>query len=102
MFDAFKLQLKLLIDRIPSQSMQSFTSAEVEILLDTTENTMAFSAFLLWLQGADLDIDKSFTITYEIGEDGRVIVPTKLNRYFTAEQCLELPLPNRKKINFYD
>lgn len=101
MFDAFTLQLKLIIDRIPSQSMQSFTSADVVMLLDTEENTINFSAFLLWLQGADLDIDKSFTITYEIGEDGRVIVPTKLNRYFTATQCLELPLPNRKKISYY-
>jgi hypothetical protein len=53
------------------------------------------------LQGADLDIDKSFTITYEIGDDGRIIVPTKLNRYFTAIQCLNLPLPNRKKFSYY-
>jgi hypothetical protein len=47
MFEAFQAQLKVIIDRIPSQSMQSFTSADIVMLLDTEENTINFSAFLL-------------------------------------------------------
>lgn len=102
MYEAFEMQLKVIIDRIPSQSMQSFTSADVAILLDTEENTEIMSSFLLWLQGADLDVDKSFTITYEISEDGRIIVPSKLNRYYNASQVLDLPLPDKRIFKFYN
>lgn len=102
MYEAFEMQLKVIIDRIPSQSMQSFTSADVAILLDTEENTEIMSSFLLWLQGADLDVDKSFTITYEISDDGRIIVPSKLSRYYKAAEVLELPLPDKRKFKFYD
>ena len=40
------MQLQIIIDRIPSQSMQSFTSADVVMLLDTEENAVVMSAFL--------------------------------------------------------
>jgi len=102
MYEAFEMQLKVIIDRIPSQSMQSFLSADVAMLFDTEENLMVMSYFLLWLQGADLDVDKSFTITYEVGDDGRVITPSKLDRYYTAEEIFNLPLPSNKKFKYYD
>ena len=100
MFEAFNLQLKLIIDRIPSQSMQSFTSADVVMLLDTKENALVMSAFLAWLQGSDYDVDKGFIMTYEISDDGRIITPSKLNRYYKASEVLDLPLPNRRRFEF--
>lgn len=49
-----------------------------------------------------MDVDKSFTITYEISDDGRIIVPSKLSRYYKAAEVLELPLPDKRKFKFYD
>lgn len=102
MYEAFEMQLKVIVDRIPSQSMQSFLSADVAMLFDTEENLMVMSYFLLWLQGADLDVDKSFTITYEVGDDGRIVTPSKLDRYYSAEKIFDLPLPSKKKFIFYN
>lgn len=80
--------------------MQSFTSADVVMLLDTDENALVMSAFLAWLQGSDFDIDKGFIMTYEISDDGKIVTPSKLDRYYAATDIFELPLPNKKKFTF--
>ena len=99
-WESFQMQLQIIIDRIPSQSMQSFTSADVVMLLDTEENAVVMSAFLAWLQGSDFDIDKGFIMAYEIGDDGKLITPSKLDKYYKATDIFELPLPNKKVFKF--
>ena len=101
-YDAFNEQLKIIIDRIPSQSMQSCASADVVMLLDTNENAVIMSTFLMWIQGSDLDIDKGFMMAYELTEDGKIVTLSKLDRYYAASKVLELPLPNEKVFNFIE
>lgn len=99
-WDSFQAQLKIIIDRIPSQSMQSCASADVVMLLDTDENAVLMSNFLMWIQGSDLDIDKGWMMAYELTEDGKIATLSKLDRYYPATDVLELPVPNNRVFTF--
>lgn len=98
--DAFNAQLKIIIDRIPSQSMQSCTSADVVMLLDSDENAVLMSNFLMWVQGSDLDIDKGWMMAYELTDDGKIATLSKLDRYYTPTQVLDLRVPDNRTFTF--
>ena len=39
-------------------------------------------------------------MAYEIGDDGKLITPSKLDKYYKATDIFELPLPNKKVFKF--
>jgi hypothetical protein len=62
---------EVFVARIPSQHLQSWMSTKIVGYLDE-DNTIEQPAEMLWLQGADLDIDKGNIPTYSY-KNGKII-----------------------------
>ena len=89
-----------IMDRIPSQSLQSCAAIDIVMLLDTFDNVANISHILAWLQGSDFDIDVEYTLFYELGDNGVVITPSFLDRYYDPEDVLSLPIATGNSYTF--
>ena len=89
-----------IMDRIPSQSLQSCAAIDIVMLLDTFDNVANISHMLAWLQGSDFDIDVEYTLFYELGDNGVVITPSFLDRYYDPEDVLSLPIATGNSYTF--
>jgi hypothetical protein len=88
-YNAFELQLNYILTRIPSQSMQSFTDAEVVMWADTDMNEIYCARSVTWIQGSDYDIDKGYMLQYMVTDDGVVLTMSDLeNETFEEEKIL--------------
>lgn len=89
--------------RIPAQTLQSFMQEKVIAYTEKSNNIVYVSHFQLWLQGSDLDIDKSYIMGQDFGEDGVMIKYSNLFSFQsldTLKASLRLPTPRRLRVNF--
>ena len=92
--EAFKEYLKISSGRIPAQNMQSIMSMKVIGFTGNQSASMYVSPIQLYLQGSDLDIDKSFTFYKELSSTGKLIQWTP---YFSSndsvlKELIKLPI----------
>lgn len=92
--EAFKEYLKISSGRIPAQNMQSIMSMKVIGFTGNKSASMYVSPIQLYLQGSDLDIDKSFTFYKELSSTGKLIQWTP---YFSSndsvlKELIKLPV----------
>ena len=97
MFESFKLSLQAVGTRIPSQAMQSFQPMKIIAFTDSETNDVYVNRFNFYLEGSDLDIDKTYILTYQVNESGEIETGSKLSRIFGIEKALELELPTGKR-----
>ena len=74
----FNKTLEIALIRIPSTSKQSYMSAKVVGFAHESGNTFYTNLDVLYLQGADQDIDKGNLLTYEVLK-GKIIIPKDIN-----------------------
>ena len=64
-YNSWEKSLEYLASRIPAQSLQSVTSAKA-VGFHGEGNIAYISTWMLYIQGADLDIDKSYLMGYSV------------------------------------
>jgi hypothetical protein len=74
-WEDFQKTLTAIVLRIPSTNKQSFMAAKIVGFANDSANTFYTNIDLLYLQGADQDIDKGNILTFEM-EKGRINIPT--------------------------
>lgn len=100
-FNSFKKSLELVVSRIPAQTLQSFMKMKVVAFGDTDKNTIQVSHWQIYLQGSDYDIDKAYTMAFEISKNGRFVAWSpffNLSHKEAFKQSLKLPLPSLRPI----
>lgn len=100
MYESFKLSNYTISARIPSQSFQSFMPNKTVAFMDSDMNDGYINIFEIWFQGSDYDIDKAYTMMYELDKSGIIagISPIKdLTSHATFAKSLQLPLPDPSK-----
>ena len=98
-FDAFKKSLLYIGARIPSQSMQSYSGAEIINFTDSSENEIYLPRTLTWVAGSDFDIDKWYIMGWSITDTG-TIPSFKSLPGFTDDDVQRLPAPNGKVFDY--
>lgn len=93
MFNSFELSLNMVGSRIPAQAMQSFQPLRVVAFTDSETNDIYVNRHQTYLEGSDFDIDKSYIMTYEVGNDGIIDTGTRLAKYVGIEKSFELKTP---------
>lgn len=88
--------------RIPAQSMQSFMPMQNVAYFNTKSNNAYVSAWQIWLQGSDFDIDKAYIMGYGFTKSAQFDMWTNLFDY-NSKQDLDaietLPIPNNLEID---
>lgn len=88
--------------RIPSQSYQSFMGMRTVAFINENTNDCYTNIWQIWFQGSDFDIDKNYTVMFELDGVGRVARWSPLFNYKNREtlhQSMEvIPLPNAGKV----
>lgn len=88
--------------RIPSQSYQSFMGMRTVAFINENTNDCYTNIWQIWFQGSDFDIDKNYTVMFELDSVGRVANWSPLFNYKNREtlhQSMEIiPLPNADKV----
>jgi len=79
-YEDFKKTLDVIMLRIPGTNKQSFMAAEVVGFAHESENTFYTNLDLLYLQGADQDIDKGNLLTFEADKDGTITIPDSVSQ----------------------
>lgn len=79
--ESFREYLKIISGRIPAQNMQSVMAMKVIGFTSNKNTSMYVSPMQLYLQGSDLDIDKSYTMYKEMSRKGQLY---KWTPYFTS------------------
>jgi hypothetical protein len=59
--------------RIPGQSYQSFSATRITRFLHGELSTCLINDYNIWITGGDYDIDKLFSIGYNLTKQGRFI-----------------------------
>lgn len=101
MFQSFKLSNYTISARIPSQSFQSFMANKTAAFMDSDINDGYVNIFEIWFQGSDYDIDKAYTMMYELDKSGIIagVSPILvLDNHDLLLKSLQLPLPDKSKI----
>lgn len=99
-YKSFKMLMQAIMDRIPSQSLQSCAAMDIIMLLDTYENVANVSHMFAWLQGSDFDIDVEYTLFYELNNNGHLITQSFLDKYYEPTDVLSLPKSTGKSYTF--
>ena len=98
-FKSFNDTLETVSVRIPTQAFQSFMQNKTVGFIDADTNDGYINVMQIWFTGGDYDIDKSYTLMYDV--DGNGFVKTTSNLYnegLSINKCFDLPLPNNKKV----
>lgn len=69
-FESWKAQQKVIIARIPGQFRSSFMSCKNVGYTGSDLNNIYCNKFLMWIQGADYDIDVGNIMFFEVNSDG--------------------------------
>lgn len=88
--------------RIPTQSYQSFMAMETIAFMEGDTNDCYTNVWQSWFQGSDFDIDKNYTLLYNLNKNGTIATTTPFTSYQskeTLEASLDLPLPNKTLAN---
>ena len=96
MLESFKLSLNMVGSRIPAQAMQSFQALKIVAFTDSETNDIYVNRHQTYLEGSDYDIDKSFMMSYEVGEDGLIESGSRLSKFIGVERAFYLNLPTGK------
>lgn len=97
MFNSFKMSLDMVGSRIPAQAMQSFQPLKIVAFTDSETNDIYVNRHQTYLEGSDFDIDKSYIMTYEVGDDGIIDTGTRLAKYIGINRSFELNTPTGKE-----
>lgn len=101
LYNSFKRTLRVISTRIPTQALQSFMIMRTVALTDDPVNNVYVSRWQLWLQGSDLDIDKSYMMGVDINSIGEYNHWSPLADYRTSERADisdTLPKPSGKEV----
>ena len=71
--------------RIPSQSYQSFMGMRTVAFINENTNDCYTNIWQIWFQGSDFDIDKNYTVMFELDSVGRVANWSPLFNYKNRE-----------------
>lgn len=96
LYNSFVKTLDIISTRIPTQALQSFMAMHVVALTNDESNNVFVSRWQLWLQGSDLDIDKSYMMGVDVNRIGTYHHWSPLADYTTSELAKisdKLPLP---------
>lgn len=98
MYDSFIKQRLVIGTRIPTQAMPSFMPMEIVDFTDSEVNDLYVPTDLLAIQGADLDIDKEYTLDLAIDKTGKVYTFSKLSFVdYIIDDLLDIKLPNGRE-----
>ena len=98
-YNSWELSLYSTAARIPAQTLQSFMQMKTVGYSGNSQNIVYVSHWQAWLQGSDYDIDKSYIMGNEIGDDGKIIKYSDLFDYSSKETLLASTwLPTPKKV----
>ena len=101
LYNSFIKTLYLVSVRIPTQDFQSIMATKVVGLTNDDSNNVFVTRWQFWLQGSDLDIDKTYLMGADISSIGTYNHWSPLADYTSPELAKlsdELPLPNGKAI----
>ena len=101
LYNSFIKTLYLVSVRIPTQDFQSIMATKVVGLTNDDSNNVFVTRWQFWLQGSDLDIDKTYLMGADISSIGTYNHWSPLADYTSPELAKlsdELPLPNGKVI----
>ncbi len=102
LFNSFKLYNETISARIPTQAFQSFAVLKTVAFTDFDTNDGYINAYLTFFQGADFDIDKSYTLMFANKKDGTIETISPLVQTDTKEHYLDgmatLPYPDANLI----
>lgn len=99
LYNSFVRTLYMMSVRIPTQAFQSIMAAKVAELTDDSKNAIFVNRWQFWLQGSDLDVDKSYLMGVDVSPTGIYTHWSPIADYTTeklAEISDRLPLPNGK------
>lgn len=96
MLDTVNQMIHMFSGRIPAQTMQSVMAMELIDINGNENSSMFVNTMQLYLQGSDLDIDKSYTIYREVANSGKTIhwAPYHIFSDSALIQSVELTVPN--------
>ena len=97
MFKSFELSLNFIGTRIPAQAMQSFQPMKVVGFTDDEVNNVYVNRHNFYLEGSDLDIDKTYMLGYQVNDSGIIDTGTKLANRFGIEKALQISLAKNRK-----
>lgn len=96
LYNSFVKTLYAISVRIPTQAFQSIMAVKVAALTNDDDNNVFVTRWQFWLQGSDLDIDKSYIMGCDISSIGTYNHWSPLADYSTetlAKISDKLPLP---------
>lgn len=94
-YQAFLETLNFIGSRIPTQSMQSFSSAKLAYFSDIETNESYLPRVVTWIEGSDYDIDKWYLLGLGLTKYGTIATFTDLDKYkqFKISDLFALPMP---------
>lgn len=101
LYNSFRKSLELISVRIPTQDFQSIMGTKVVALTNDDANNIFVTRWQFWLQGSDLDIDKSYLMGVDISSTGRYNHWSPLADYSSetlSNLSDKLPIPNGKTL----
>lgn len=98
-YNSFLKSLYVTSSRIPAQELQSFMQMETVAFTGVGSNVAAVSHFQMFLQGSDLDIDKSYMMGLVMDNNGRYLGWSDLfdlSSLENIEASETLPMPQNR------
>lgn len=105
LYQSFRKACSITASRIPTQALASFMSMDVVGYQPEAANEVFVSRWQLWLQGSDLDIDKSYMMGHSFGASGLFHHWSPIADYSNEKRRRisdQLPVPNGKKLVLND
>lgn len=99
LYNSFVRSLQMISVRIPTQAFQSIMAVKVAGLTNDDSNNVFVTRWQFWLQGSDLDIDKTYLMGVDISAIGQYNHWSPLADYTSEVKSKlsdQLPLPNQK------
>ena len=97
LYNSFVKACNITSSRIPTQALASFMDMQVVSFNPSGANDVFVTRWQLWLQGSDLDIDKSYMMGHSFGKNGLFHHWSPISDYSTETRRRisdELPVPN--------
>lgn len=95
-FESFKHTLDTVSIRIPTQAFQSFMRNKTVGFLESDTNDGYINIMQIWFTGGDYDIDKSYTLMYDVSDNGILTTTSSLIwEGLSLDECFDLKLPNK-------
>lgn len=103
LYNSFIATLQAISVRIPTQAFQSIMAVKVVGLTNDPSNNVFVNRWQFWLQGSDLDIDKTYIMGADISKIGKYNHWSPLARFTTttmAQLSDNIPVPNKRYVTF--